>query len=81
MGKTTVCRRVAELARGLGYDSAGVLAPGLLDEDGLPAAYHALMVSDGQRRLLALLGDRALDVIQEEDRELFARVLESHINS
>ena len=29
---------------------------------------------------LALLGDRALEVIQEEDRELFARALESHIN-
>jgi len=31
-------------------------------------------------QLLALLGDRALEVIQEEDRELFARALESHIN-
>ena len=53
MGKTTVCKQVAELARELGYDPAGVLAPALLDEDGLPAAYHALMVSDGQQRLLA----------------------------
>ncbi|MFQ5814527.1 MAG: nucleoside-triphosphatase, partial [Anaerolineae bacterium] len=53
VGKTTVCRRVVELARGLGYDPAGVLAPALLDEDGFPLAYHALMVSDGQQRLLA----------------------------
>jgi len=30
-------------------------------------------------RVLALLGERALEVIQEEDRELFARALESHI--
>jgi hypothetical protein len=27
------------------------------------------------------LGDRALEVIQEEDRELFARALESHIDN
>ena len=53
VGKTTVCRRVAELARGLIYDPAGVLAPALLGEDGLPVAYHALMVSDGEQRLLA----------------------------
>jgi len=53
VGKTTVCRQVAELTRGLGYGPAGVLAPALLSEDGLPVAYHALMVSDGQQRLLA----------------------------
>jgi len=53
MGKTTVCKQVAELTHGLGYDPAGVLAPALLDEDGLPMAYHALMVSDGEQRLLA----------------------------
>ena len=53
MGKTAVCRRVAELARGLGYGPAGVLTPVLLDEDGFPATRHALMVSDGQQRLLA----------------------------
>lgn len=53
VGKTTVSRQVAELARGLGYGPAGVLAPALLDEDGLPVAYHALMVADGEQRLLA----------------------------
>ena len=31
-------------------------------------------------QVLALLGDQALEVIQEEDRELFARALESHID-
>jgi len=30
-------------------------------------------------QVLALLGDRALEVIQEEDRDLFAHALESHI--
>jgi len=53
-GKTTVCKQVAELARGLGYDPAGVLTPVLLDEGGFPATRHALMVSDGEQRLLAL---------------------------
>jgi nucleoside-triphosphatase THEP1 len=53
VGKTTVCRQVAELARRLGYDPAGVLAPALLDKDELPVAYHALMVVDGEQRLLA----------------------------
>ncbi len=53
VGKTTVCRQVAELARGLGYGPAGVLTPALLDQDGLPVARHALMVADGEQRLLA----------------------------
>ena len=53
VGKTTVCRRVAELARGLGYGPAGVLTPVLLDKDGFPVVRHALMVSDGEQRLLA----------------------------
>ena len=53
VGKTTVCRQVAELARGLGYGPAGVLTPVILDEDGLSVARYALMVSDGQQRLLA----------------------------
>jgi nucleoside-triphosphatase THEP1 len=53
VGKTTVCRRVAELARGLGYDPAGLLTPALVGEEGLPVAYHAQMVSDGEQRLLA----------------------------
>lgn len=53
VGKTTVCWRVAELARGLGYDPAGVLTPVIPDEEGFPATRHALMVSDGQQRLLA----------------------------
>jgi nucleoside-triphosphatase THEP1 len=53
VGKTTVCKQVAELARELGYDPAGLLSPALLDEDGLPLAYHALMVADGEQRLLA----------------------------
>lgn len=53
VGKTTVCKQVAELARELGYSPAGVLAPALLNEDGLPVAYHALMVADGEQRLLA----------------------------
>jgi sugar-specific transcriptional regulator TrmB len=43
-------------------------------------AEHHLRTDLYLPRVLALLGDRALEVIQEEDRELFARALESHIS-
>jgi Cd2+/Zn2+-exporting ATPase len=43
-------------------------------------AEHHLRTDLYLPQLLALLGDRALEVIQEEDRELFARALESHID-
>ncbi len=42
-------------------------------------AEHHLRTDLYLPQLLALLGERALEVIQEEDRELFARALESHI--
>ncbi len=44
-------------------------------------AEHHLRTDLYLPQILALLGDQALDLIQEEDRELFARALESHINS
>jgi sugar-specific transcriptional regulator TrmB len=44
-------------------------------------AEHHLRTDLYLPRFLALLGDRALEVIQEEDRELFARALESHIDN
>ena len=43
-------------------------------------AEHHLRTDPYLPQILALLGDRALDIIQEEDRELFARALESHIS-
>jgi sugar-specific transcriptional regulator TrmB len=42
-------------------------------------AEHHLRTDLYLPQVLALLGDRALDVIQEEDRGLFARAMESHI--
>ena len=42
-------------------------------------AEHHLRTDLYLPQILALLGDRALELIQEEDRELFARALESHI--
>jgi Cd2+/Zn2+-exporting ATPase len=42
-------------------------------------AEHHLRTDLYLPQVLTLLGDRALDVIQEEDRELFARAMESHI--
>jgi len=41
-------------------------------------AEHHLRTDLYLPQVLALLGDRALDIIQEEDRELFARAMESH---
>lgn len=43
-------------------------------------AEHHLRTDLYLPQILALLGDRALDIIQEEDRELFAHALESQIN-
>ena len=42
-------------------------------------AEHHLRTDLYLPEILALLGDQALDIIQEEDRDLFARALESHI--
>jgi len=42
-------------------------------------AEHHLRTDLYLPQILALLGDRALDFIQEEDRELFARALESQL--
>ena len=42
-------------------------------------AEHHLRTDLYLPQILALLGDRALDIIQEEDRDLFARALESHL--
>ena len=42
-------------------------------------AEHHLRTDLYLPQVLALLGDRALDIIQEEDRDLFARALESQI--
>jgi sugar-specific transcriptional regulator TrmB len=43
-------------------------------------AEHHLRTDLYLPQILALLGDRALDLIQEEDRALFARALESQIS-
>jgi len=42
-------------------------------------AEHHLRTDLYLPEILALLGDRALDIIQEEDRDLFALALESHL--
>jgi Cd2+/Zn2+-exporting ATPase len=43
-------------------------------------AEHHLRTDLYLPQILALLGERALDVIQAEDRELFAQAMESHIS-
>ncbi|MCP4356697.1 MAG: TrmB family transcriptional regulator [Chloroflexi bacterium] len=42
-------------------------------------AEHHLRTDLYLPQILSLLGDHALDIIQEEDRDLFSRALESHI--
>jgi hypothetical protein len=42
-------------------------------------AEHHLRTDLYLPQVLALLGDRALEIIHEEDRDLFARAMESHI--
>jgi len=44
-------------------------------------AEHHLRTDLYLPRLLALLGDRALEVIRAEDQELFARAMESHLST
>lgn len=69
VGKTTICKQVADLARGLGHNSAGVLSPAVRGKDGRPVAYHAQMVSDGEQRLLAwAYGDLEKETLQPETR-------------
>jgi len=43
-------------------------------------AEHHLRTDPYLPQILVLLGDRALDIIREEDRELFARALESRVS-
>lgn len=43
-------------------------------------AEHHLRTDLYLPRILAILGEKALEVIREEDRDLFARALESHIS-
>jgi len=67
------------------YDFIGQLADALPDLHlGGRNATHSLLdmcqLDLYLPEILALLGDRALDLIQEEDRDLFARALESHIS-
>lgn len=54
VGKTTVCQRVAELARARGYRPQGVLTPALYDGNGAKIGFEALDLGRGQRWLLAL---------------------------
>jgi len=42
-------------------------------------AEHHLRTDPYLPQILACLGERAADIIRQEDRELFARALESHI--
>jgi nucleoside-triphosphatase len=53
VGKTSVCRKVVELARARGRHLAGVLTPPLYDASGAKIGFEALDVGSGRRWLLA----------------------------
>jgi len=53
VGKTSVCQRVAELARAQGHHPRGVLTPPLYDESGAKIGFEALDVARGHRWVLA----------------------------
>lgn len=53
VGKTTVCRRVVDLARERGHTVAGLLTPAILDEDGDKIGIAALDLETGEQRELA----------------------------
>jgi nucleoside-triphosphatase THEP1 len=56
-GKTTLCQRLARVARQRGFSVAGVLTPALI-EDGAKVGIQAVDLCSGEMRLLA----RTLDV-------------------
>ncbi len=53
IGKTTVCRAVADWARQRGYSVCGILTPPILDESGARLGIEALDLASGERRELA----------------------------
>ncbi len=91
---TYVAEEILEQARGLGLilviDSEEVLVGEWLTATQARASWtsshllvfiaeHHLRTDLYLPEILAMLGDRALDIIQEEDRYLFARALESQL--
>ena len=52
-GKTTVCRRIVELARGQGWRPAGMITDPVIDEHGRKVALLAEDLWTGERRRLA----------------------------
>jgi nucleoside-triphosphatase THEP1 len=53
IGKTTVCRAVAELTRERGYCVRGILTPPILDPKGRRLGIEAIDLASGERRELA----------------------------
>lgn len=53
IGKTTVCRAVAELVRERGYSVHGILTPPILDSHGTRLGIEAVDLASGTRRELA----------------------------
>ncbi|MEM4723559.1 MAG: nucleoside-triphosphatase [Candidatus Hadarchaeum sp.] len=56
VGKTTVCRAVAELAKQRGYCVRGILTPPILDKNGERLGIEVLDLATGEHRVLARVG-------------------------
>ena len=52
-GKTTVCRKLAEMARAKGFQPQGVVCPALYDDVGIKVGFEAEDAGSGERWLLA----------------------------
>lgn len=53
IGKITVCRAVADLARQRGYCVRGILTPPILDKNGVRLGIEVMDLASGERRVLA----------------------------
>jgi nucleoside-triphosphatase THEP1 len=74
VGKTTLCLRLAEEARGRGLGVSGVLTPAIL-EDGIKVGIQALDLESGETRVLTRV-DRDLGGVQVGPYLFDDRVLE-----
>jgi len=68
IGKTTVCRAVADLARQRGYCVHGILTPPILDKNGVRLGIEVVDIASGERRELARLRPASREAELDWDR-------------
>ena len=55
IGKTTLCQRLVALLRQQGLEPAGILAPALIDDQGMKIGIRLLRIETEEERVLALV--------------------------